>query len=247
MFLEDGIWNSPHHLKADCAVGAPKKFSRPRTKTGRLRRLDYREGLNARNGQNLAPTVVSTGSAHAVRARRSAAVGTAAECAGVPAIRSLAGTQAHFGHFSFWNSHKTRSWRLRLKLDAVQRIPNWFRLLGLNGFLRMQVHAGAVFQTVPIAVRVGGKGEDNVFSERLCQVYLFRSSQFYLAGKVWDLYGIIKTFEAFDASQAKRAFNAPRRKKATIAESDVQRVRQRRCGHRGRILEIENFDRILAF
>ena len=165
----------PARIEYGARLWRQKNSAARARRRGRLER-ERGVSLDSSDGEHLAAAVVPAGGANAVRARSGSAVVAAAELAGVPAVSGLASTQAHFGHFSFWNSHKTKSRRLRLKLEAVQRIPHWSRLFDLNGFLGWQLQSRANFQTGPIAVRVGRKGEDNVFPERLCQVCLFRSS-----------------------------------------------------------------------
>ena len=48
-------------------------------------------------------------------------------------------------------------------------------------------------------MRMGRKGEQNVFPCRLCQVHRFRPRELHLAGKIVDPSGVLERFQADDA------------------------------------------------
>ncbi len=114
--------------------------------------------------------------------------------------------------------------RLKLKLEAVQRSPDGLCLIGLRFFSGRETRSLADPQPVPVAVRMGGKGEENVLSKILCQVYLLGAVEFYLARKVWDANRILESFKAGDALHVKRAFEATGGKQASIAQANLQGV-----------------------
>ena len=122
----------------------------------------YIDRLNPGNGQYLTSAIVAAGRASAVRATCCTAIAATIELRRVPAVGGLASTQAHLGHFSFRDSHKTR--RLRFELQMIQRIPHGPGSLGRKRLFRRQLQSGTVLRAAPVAVRMSGKGEDNVFS-----------------------------------------------------------------------------------
>ena len=95
-------------------------------------------------------------------------------------------------------------------------------------------------QPVPVAVRMGGKGEENVLPEILCQVYLLGTVQFYLASKVWNANGILETLKAGDALHLKRAFQSTRCKEASIAQTHLQRILQGRNRNGLRFIDVQH-------
>jgi hypothetical protein len=72
--------------------------------------------------QNLATLVVTTRWTGGVPTHTGAALRALGKLRSMPAVRRLAGAQAHFGGFAFWNSHKIRL--LFLSFFGLQTIQN---------------------------------------------------------------------------------------------------------------------------
>ena len=201
--------------------------------------------LDPGHRQYLAVAVVAARSTGTVGTRCRPTFSTACELRCVPAVCRLAGTQAHLRHFSLWNSHKFE--RLELKLEAVQRRPHGFWLFGLRHFLRSKGCSPTGLQSVPVAVRMGGKGEEDVLSQILCQVYLLQSVQFYLARKIRNPDWVFKTLQTGHAVDSKGGFQPAGGKEAAVAEADVQRVVQWRHRDGLRIIYVQHGGGLGAF
>jgi hypothetical protein len=87
---------------------------------------------------------------------------------------------------------------------------------------------------------MGGEGEDNVFSESVCQVHLFRALEFDLAGEGGDSDGEIKVFQAAHALEAVGAADAASGKDTSVAKADIQCIGKRRNRNYIRIVNIQN-------
>ena len=88
--------------------------------------------------QNLATLVITTRWTGGVATHTGAALRALRKLWSMPAVRRLAGAQAHLGGFAFWNSHKIRLLFLSfIGLQAIQNAP-WRvarRLRGIAGRL----------------------------------------------------------------------------------------------------------------
>jgi len=96
-------------------------------------------------------------------------------------------------------------------------------------------------------MRVGRKGEEDVFPERLCQVHDFSSIQVRLTGKVFENHRKVKVFEARNARRPERRPKGARGENPPVAEPDVQRVAQRGAGHRQAVFQSKGFRRVFPF
>ena len=90
--------------------------------------------------QNLATLVITTRRTGGVPTHTGAALRALGKLWSIPAVRRLAGAQAHFGGFAFWNSHKIRiiDFLIFQSLQFVQSAPRRVagRLRGIGGRLR---------------------------------------------------------------------------------------------------------------
>jgi hypothetical protein len=94
---------------------------------------------------------------------------------------------------------------------------------------------------------VGRKGEENVFSERFCQVYDFPAFQIRLTGEVLESHRHLEAFQAGNASHLESCTESSRGKNAPFTEPDVQRVGQRSAGFDQAVLEEEDLLGVFPF
>jgi hypothetical protein len=74
--------------------------------------------------QDLTTLIITARRAGGVPTHTGAALRALGKLRSMPAVRRLAGTQAHLGGFAFWNSHKIRLLFLSFfSLQAIQNAP----------------------------------------------------------------------------------------------------------------------------
>jgi hypothetical protein len=74
--------------------------------------------------QNLATLVITTRRTGGVPTHTGTALRTLGKLWSMPAVRRLAGAQAHFGGFTFWNSHKSVYCFCRFSVIRPSRTPH---------------------------------------------------------------------------------------------------------------------------
>ena len=109
-----------------------------------------------------------------------------------------------------------------LELQLIERTPHITTWRALVAFSRSMERPFAVFLAVPVAMRVGRKGEQNVFADGLCQVDGLRAGQFQLAGKFVDRQGKAERLEAIDALQLEIDAQLAGGEKAISAEPHIE-------------------------
>lgn len=119
------------------------------------------------------------------------------ELGGMPAVRGLAGTQAHLRGFTFRNSHDWKVIRLFLRFELIQRVPSGvirFFAQGRGG--RALERRGTFGPAIGITSRMRGQGEENIFTYLRGQVHGFMSIKWHLDGKQRDTEGGLEWTQA---------------------------------------------------
>ena len=118
-----------------------------------------------------------------------------------------------------------------LQFQLIQRAPH-IRFFGVwlaRGFGLSVKRAWAFPLAIPVAMRMGRKGEQNVFPYRLCQVHGFSFSEFHLAGELRDVEWIDELLETYHALRVEIDPDIACGKKTAPAEPYIQRVMHWPC------------------
>jgi len=127
-----------------------------------------------------------------------------------------------------------------LELQLIERTPHITTWRTLVAFSRSMERPFAVFLAVPVAMRVGRKGEQNVFADGLCQVDRLGAGQFDLAGEFVDSQWKAEWFEAMDALQLEIDGKLAGGEKTISTQPDIERIVDRTDGSNPGFMQVEN-------
>ena len=175
-----------------------KKDQPPARESGAAESV-MRNGLSGLDREDLAAFVVAAGRAGLVRRNGAAALAALVEQRGVKAVGGFARAQPHLGHLAFWNSHS----QLVFLILSWSSAPHASRV-SERGSPAVSVfdprkYALADSLAIPVAMRMGRKGEQDVFPHGLCQVHHFGAGQFDLAGEIGDSQRVAEVLQTGDA------------------------------------------------